>query len=169
MKDLGKEFNENEEVQTFVSQLSYYLSEAMHLRSLNISDDEYYKKAKKIKINILEIVDSPANNFGIKNIQDTFIKAFDRLYHWVDDRRVPADNNKAERELRPTVVARKVSFGSQSEQGAATRSVIMSYLHTAAKRIKNLPLEKWFSEVLNKIAKDPNINCYDLLIQEDLE
>ena len=34
-----------------------------------------------------------------------------RLYHWADDRNVPADNNLAEQDLRPLVIARKISFG----------------------------------------------------------
>ena len=58
-----------------------------------------------------------------------------RLYHWVENRAVPADNNRAERELRPTVIARKVSFGSQSDAGAKTREALMSEVHTLAKRV----------------------------------
>jgi hypothetical protein len=54
------------------------------------------------------------------------------------DRAVPADNNRAERELRPLVIARKVSFGSQSEAGAHTREALMSVLHTLRKRTDDL-------------------------------
>jgi len=35
------------------------------------------------------------------------------MFHWVEDPRVPAENNLAERQLRLTVIARKVSFGPQ--------------------------------------------------------
>ncbi|MFH1317550.1 MAG: transposase, partial [Candidatus Omnitrophota bacterium] len=44
----------------------------------------------------------PAN----QNFQDILKENEHRLYHWVGDRRVPAENNRAERELRPTVIAR---------------------------------------------------------------
>ena len=91
------------------------------------------------------------------------------MYHWVEDREVPPENNTAERELRPTVIARKVSFGSQSEKGAKTRSIIMSYLHTASKRIRGRPLEEWFKKVLDKIAEKSNINCYELLNPDSLK
>ena len=40
IKDLGKEFD-NTEIQSFVSNMTYYLSEAMHLRNLKITDDDY--------------------------------------------------------------------------------------------------------------------------------
>ena len=162
VKDLGKEFN-SEEVQTFVSNLSYYLSEAMHLRNLSISDEEYYKRAEEIKESIIKVIESPASNFGIKNIQSIFKENQHRLYQWCKNRKVPPDNNRAERELRPTVVSRKVSFGSQSAKGARTREIIMTFLHTASKRVKSQPLELWFKNVLDKAINNPNIDCYDLL------
>ena len=165
IKDLGKEFD-NTEIQSFVSNMTYYLSEAMHLRNLKTTDDDYYKKAKEIKKEIIKLIEYPYKHFGIQNIQGIFSKSKDRLYHWVYDRKVPPDNNTAERELRPTVIARKVSFGSQSENGAKTRSIIMSYLRTASKRIRGRPLEEWFKEVLDKIAENPNIDCYELLKSE---
>jgi transposase len=47
---------------------------------------------------------------------------------------VPATNNAAEREIRPAVVMRKLSYGSASEQGAATRAILMSVYRTLKKR-----------------------------------
>jgi transposase len=76
----------------------------------------------------------PGTHLGIHRIQEIFRAHADRLYHWADDRRVPAENNLAERDLRPTVIARKVSFGSQSDAGAHTRGILMSVLHTLKTR-----------------------------------
>ncbi|NLE42447.1 MAG: transposase, partial [Lentisphaerae bacterium] len=41
---------------------------------------------------------------------------------------IPAENNLAERELRSLVIARKISFGSQSKTGLETRETLMSVL-----------------------------------------
>jgi len=41
---------------------------------------------------------------------------------------IPADNNKAERSIRPLVVKRKLSFGSKTQKGADTMSVLLSVL-----------------------------------------
>jgi len=41
---------------------------------------------------------------------------------------IPADNNKAERSLRPLVIKRKLSFGSKTQKGADTMSVLLSVL-----------------------------------------
>lgn len=163
VEDLGKQFGEKEGVTCFVGTFAPVLAEAMHLRNQSISDKEYYKKASLIKQKILEIINFPANDPGIKEIQIIFKENEERLYHWVTDRNVPAENNKAERELRPTVIARKVSFGSQSKRGAETRSILMTILHTVQKRLKNQTIEDWFKNALDKIVINPNIDPYSLL------
>ncbi len=163
VEDLGKQFHDNNEVTCFVNTFASVLAEAMHLRSQPISDKIYYKRAKLLKKKILKIIDSGATHPGIKEVQTIFKKNNKRLYHWVKDRNVPADNNKVERELRPTVIARKVSFGSQSKRGALTRSILMSILHTAQKRLKNQTPEDWFRNALNDIVANPNVDPYSLL------
>jgi hypothetical protein len=90
---------------------------------------------------------------GVRRIQDLFSENAHRLYHWVEDRRVPADTNRAERELRPTVIARKVSFGSQSDAGAKTREILTSLVHTLKKRGSDA--ESHFKRVLDQLAADP--------------
>ena len=112
---------------------------------------------------MLKIIDFPSRHLGIKEIQIIFKENKGRLYHWVKDRDVPADNNRAERELRPTVIARKVSFGSQSEKGAQTRSILMTILHTAQKRLKDQTLEDWFKNALDQLAFNPALDPYSLL------
>ena len=118
VEDAGKLFIDNSEVQNFVGVFAPLLSEAMHLRTTSISDKIYYKKAELLKRKILKAINSPASHGSIATIQSIFKENKKRLYHWSKDRKVPAENNRAERELRPTVIAGKVSFGSQSEQGA---------------------------------------------------
>ncbi|MFA7159148.1 MAG: transposase [Kiritimatiellia bacterium] len=70
-----------------------------------------------------------------------------RLFHRVEDPLIPAENNFAERELRPLVIARKISFGSQSDAGARTREIMMTILHTLEKRSHNV--EAAFKAALN--------------------
>ena len=72
------------------------------------------------------------------------------------DHNVPADNNLAERQLRPLVIARKISFGSQSEAGAATRETLMTVLHTLRKRAPDVT--DALKSVLDKLAEQPNLD-----------
>ena len=163
VEDTGEQFADNEEVQRFVATLAPLLAQAMHLRGLDISDKVYYRGAKALRAKIRRVINAGSQHSGIKAVQVIFNENERRLYHWVKDRRVPADNNRAERELRPTVIARKVSFGSQSKQGALTRSILMSIIHTAKKRLPADALQKWLKESLDAIAADPSIDVYSLL------
>ena len=106
-------------------------------------------------------MDKPAQHLGVRQVQGIFRDNAHRLYHWVENRAAPADNNRAERELRPTVIARKVSFGSQSDAGAKTREVLMSVVHTLVKRISDP--EAHFKSVLDRLAIDPTHDPVALL------
>jgi len=54
----------------------------------------------------------------------------DALFQFVRQPGLSADNNLAERSVRPVVVMRKVSGGSQSERGSRTRMVLASLFGT---------------------------------------
>jgi transposase len=89
------------------------------------------------------------------------------MYQWVVDRRAPVDNNRAERELRPTVIARKVSFGSQSEAGAKTREVMMSVMQTLKQRVKD-PIRE-FKQALDELALNANLDVVKTLFPAESE
>lgn len=163
VKDLEKDFPKSKEITRFVKEFAPLLADAMGLRTEKISDKKYYKKAQERQDKIMALARAPAKHCGIQKYQDIFIEKEHRLFHWVKDRKVPAENNRAERELRPTVIARKVSFGSQSTKGARTRSILMTILHTAAKRLTDEPLHTWFHETLIAFIENPNIDPYLLL------
>lgn len=164
LEKLAKDFCDEGEVLSFAGVLIPLLAQAMHLGSLDITDGEYYRRARDIKRAIMEACRSPAHHLGIRKFQDIFINHEDRLFHWVEDRRVPAHNNRAERELRPTVIARKVSFGSSSDAGAETRSILMSVLHTLNKRRGKESLESVFTAILDTIAEDPAVDVTSLIL-----
>lgn len=166
VKDLEKDFPDSGEVKAFVSVMAPLLTTAMNLRSQPITDAEYCTKAADIKNQIIAAVESPAIHLGIQHIQNIFHENAHRMYHWADDRRVPAENNLAERDLRPTVIARKVSFGSLSDAGAHTRSVLMSVLHSLKKQ--NLDVVKHLKDVLDQLSKDVALDPFTLLFPKNL-
>jgi len=59
---------------------------------------------------------------------------------------IPATNNAAERALRPAVVARQISGGSRSDQGANATAILLSILRTAHQQ--NQPLVETLSTLL---------------------
>lgn len=65
------------------------------------------------------------------------------LLQFVEHQHVPADNNLAERALRPLVVQRKISGGSRSPAGSETRMKLASLFETWQARRLNPLLECW--------------------------
>lgn len=161
LEDIEKEFPDEQEVKCFVSELAPLLAKAMRLRSQNISDKKFYREAKLVKKKIKSIIKSQAKHPAIQQYQDIFRNKHKRMYHWCDNRLVPADNNMAERELRPTVIARKVSFGSQSKEGAKTREILMTVLHTLKKRTNHF--SEIFKLALDTYSIDQSSDMYNLL------
>jgi transposase len=94
-------------------------------------------------------------------IQEIFRKNRDRLYKWVDNREVPVDNNESEREIRLGVISRKVSFGSQSIEGAKIRGRMMSIIYTMKKR--GIDPVKRIKYALDELAKNRNKDPCKLL------
>ncbi len=165
VKDLEKDFPENTEIESFVEALALQLTNAISLRTLDITEKQFKRQAAKIKNEILNIVNRQARHPAIQKIQDIFREKADRLYHWADDRNVPADNNLAERELRPLVIARKISFGSQSDAGAKTREILMTVLHTLKKRTTDVTSA--FKSALDKLAEQGDIGPYKTIFSFD--
>jgi transposase len=166
LKDTQAEFNDEQEVENFTSTMIEKVAEAMHLTAnKKLSDEQYYREARALKRQILVACQKGSQHLAVKRWQDFFVEEEEKLYHWVEDRRVPCENNRAERELRPTVIARKVSFGSQAEEGAKTREVLMSVLHTLKKRVQN-PRQR-LKEVLDKISQEPELGPCTWLFAAD--
>jgi transposase len=161
VQDLGKEFPEVSEVSQFVASFAPLLADAMKLRAQGLTAARFGQQALELKVEIKALVHSPAQHPGIQKIQNIFRERATRLYHWAKNSAIPADNNRAERELRPLVIARKISFGSQSEQGALTREILMSVLHTLRKRTKDV--FGVFKRALDTMAEDEKRDPHKLL------
>jgi hypothetical protein len=165
VEDLEKEFPGQTEIQRFVAALAPLLARAMHLRGLQLSAAQFRAQAARTRAEIQAVTGAAAQHPAIQKIQNLFREKAGRLYHWAKDRAVPADNNRAERELRPLVIARKISFGSQSEAGAHTREVLMSVLHTLRKRTDDVTGA--FRHALDRLAEDATTDLYKLLTRCD--
>ena len=165
VQDLEKEFPQELEVQVFSSLLAPLLAAAMQLRARGLLAEAFRVQADKLKEQIVYWTENVANHPGVQRIQNIFRENSARLYHWAQDPQVPADNNLAERALRPLVIARKISFGSQSEKGARTREVLMSILYTLRKRGGDTTAR--FARALDQLAAQDALSPYDALFKID--
>lgn len=165
VQDLEKEFPEAIEVQVFTSLLAPLLAAAMQLRTQGLDADAFRAQARQLKERIIYWTENGATHPGVQRIQNIFREHPTRLYHWAEDPQVPAENNFAERTLRPLVIARKISFGSQSPKGARTREVLMSLLHTLRKRGGDTTAR--FAHALDQLAAQDTLSPYDALFNID--
>lgn len=85
------------------------------------------------------------------------LRHIDELYQFVLHPAVPADNNLAERALRPLVVQRKVSGGTRSPAGSQTRFGLASLFHTWQARRLN-PYHEFLNLLLQPAALSPSVS-----------
>ncbi len=163
LRDVKKEeknFPDDQEVLSFAAEMKPLLSEAIALRRLNLKPEEYTATAEKLRTRIMELCVRKAEHPAVQYIQNIFKDNEQRLFKWTRSPDIPADNNFAERELRPTVIARKISFGSQSEKGMATREILMSVLHTA--RCRGYDPVEFLRNAMDKLSIDKNTDASTL-------
>lgn len=155
-EDLAGEYPRHREIRNYTTQMIKLLVQAMKLRKAGLSEKQYQVEAKKIKAKIRKLSQRQAKHPAVRGWQDFYVEKAERLYQWCESAEIPAENNYAEREIRKIVIARKNSYGSQSDEGAETREIWTSVLASLKKREAN-PKEKLI-EGLNKLSADENFD-----------
>jgi len=93
---------------------------------------EDLSETKEMMAQVLtELIQYPSEDKNIKRLQKRLIKHNQELLTFLDHPEVEPTNNRAERQLRPNVIMRKITFGNRSDIGARNHQVIMSIIHTA--------------------------------------
>ena len=77
-------------------------------RGRGLEDGDYHDEAKRIKDEMLKMINAQAKDPGLQKYQDIFRRHPERIFQWAENRSVPAENNMSERGVRRTVIARKV-------------------------------------------------------------
>ena len=75
----------------------------------------------------------------------------DGLCVFLDQPRVPMDNNTSEREFKDWIIGRKISFGSHSVQGAELKALTHTVLGTV--RLNGLNVQAWLMAWLTECAR----------------
>ena len=160
VRDLLEAEPKNAEYQKHIPRFLELLTSAMTLRNRK-RGREYDEESVAIRDELLSIAGSPVKDGKLKVYFDLVVNKRDRFFQWVCNPEVEAENNLAERRLRPLVIARKVCFGSQSEKGLKTRETLMTIIDTLSLRCDD-PVAK-LSQVLDAIGRDKRANVSELL------
>ena len=126
------ERNSGEDWSHFAKPLKKLLKDALRLAKRADRDaDDYASKRARIKQRLDDLCFGPlVRGDDARRIMKRLTTFQDYLFTFLDDIAVPPDNNRAEREIRPAVIARKNSFHNTSDRGAATQAALMSIHRT---------------------------------------
>ena len=119
----------------FLEQIIGLFKNACHLRKTikqypNSYKKQYYSKLKKICSNKLKNKDVEAFRQRLLDSK----REHDRLFTFMDYADIQPTNNQAEQSLRNLVIFRKICFGTRSEEGSHSHSVLPSLLLTAKRQ-----------------------------------
>lgn len=122
-------------VEAFTTQVKNLFQRALELKenwkSGKVTEEELSGKATVFKEKLEEITNQELKNEEAENLRKRLVKHKDELFTFLTHPYVPADNNLAERSLRPCVIHRKLMYFNTTEQGARHYEVIMSLTQTA--------------------------------------
>lgn len=99
------------------------------------------RRVENIRARMRRLLDVAADNGRDRKARRfcrNLLKDFDELWTFVDVDGVEPTNNDAERGLRRAVITRKISFGSQTENGIATTERLLTAAETCRRQGRSL-------------------------------
>lgn len=120
------------------TEFAEFASQLLTLYEWVKSERKHGKKTREQAEDQLEVLLSqPYSNNDCRRLVKRLTRHQKELFVFCARRGAKSGNNDAERGIRPAVVLRKTSFGSQSAQGAQDTAVLMSFFQTARLRDEN--------------------------------
>ena len=92
--------------------------------------EDLVKEKEQTILRIVELLLLPIKHKDTWRIRKRIIKFNQELFTFLDNPLVEPTNNRAERQLRPYVIMRKITFGNRSALGASNQAVMMSIIQT---------------------------------------
>lgn len=111
--------------------------------------DALWQRTQLLGLQYAQVKDDPCQAMAKR-----LLRHVDELYQFVLHPVVPADNNLAERALRPLVVQRKVSGGTRSRAGSEARLGLASLFGTWQARGLN-PFHEFLALLVSPMAASP--------------
>ncbi len=108
------------------------------LRSRQLSQSKARAMIPLLEKQLRQFAGKPVDYDAAETLRDRIMrKDFDKLFTFLRVNGVEPTNNHAERAVRPIVIMRKVCFGTRSEAGSQSHSVLPSLLQTARRQGKD--------------------------------
>jgi transposase len=120
----------------YLMQLRGLLHAAMYLQEHrgDLSPPEWARKRQHLEDRADELLLRTAPPAGAAKVAERLRKRRRWLFTFLDDPSLEATNNRAERSLRPAVIARKLSCGNKTPRGKRTWEILTSLAVTCHQR-----------------------------------
>lgn len=117
---------------TFFEEIKNMLKTAMHIKKVKgqVSGQRYRQACKKLEKQADRLLIPTRADPAEEKIANRLRKQRDHLFTFLYQENVDATNNLAERQLRPAVIARKISCGNKTRKGADTWQTLTSLIVT---------------------------------------
>jgi len=118
--------------QTFAARLRRLLRDGMRLRRRRsaLKAEVYQRRCNRLNRRLAELAAGDYADADARRLADRLYRHREHIFTFLDYEGVPADNNLAERQIRPAVIVRKNSQSNRSDRGAATQAILMSVYRT---------------------------------------
>ena len=100
-----------------------------------LSPESFSDLRQALQRKAVQLLETPRSESNEEAVRHRLHKQRDHLFTFLDHEGVDATNNLAERQLRPAVIARKISCGNKTPKGARTWQILTSLAATCVQRV----------------------------------
>ena len=123
----------------FSKQLKRLIRDSIRLskRRKELPAKAFASRRQRLDVRLRGLLAQPWEQCHARRLVKRLRRHSSELFTFLDHPEVPLDNNHAERQIRPAVIARKNSYANGSEDGAETQAILMSVFRTLKQRGHN--------------------------------
>jgi transposase len=144
IKTILERFPQDPMIVKYMTRLKELLQQALalhnKLKERKISLKTFKKQGRQLKTLVEDFPSSGLGKKPMERIAKRLSRYKEELFTFVEHPYVDAHNNRAEQEIRPNVIFRKITNGNDSPLGARNHSVNMTIIRTAQKNGRSPPL-----------------------------
>ncbi len=147
--DLG---NDRAEWRAFAKKLRRLVRDGIRLRKRpDFAPGKFQNRVDRLNHRLGKLAVEEHTDGDTRRLTKRLRKYGEYIFTFLDYADVPANNNFAERQIRPAVILRKNSQSNRSDRGAATQAVLMSIYRTL--RLRGLNPTKTIADALKTYLK----------------
>jgi transposase len=136
LHNLREKYPRNNAINYYRNRLRRFYDRGVMLQAKKKKGRDVDKRLTRLIADTLRFIYRKHRHPELKRLSKRLIKYKDDLYTFVTTD-VDPTNNHAEREIRPAVLMRKISYGNRSNQGTQNQAILMSIIRTAQKKNQN--------------------------------